>query len=70
MDFSWGWVKPNWVVTIELLAKGKLELAQKVMPQATHPPIVANQLEPERREQRLRLRLLVACPLWPRQRLA
>jgi hypothetical protein len=70
MDFSWGRVKPNSEVTIELLAKGKLELAQKVMAQATRPPIVANQLEPERREQCSRLRLPVACLLWPRRRRA
>jgi hypothetical protein len=64
MDFSLGWVKPSSVMTIEQLAKAKLELARTAMLQATHRPIAGNPLVLERPQPGLqqRLLLLAACP--------
>jgi hypothetical protein len=58
MDFSWGWVKPDSVVT-EPQAKVRLELARPAMPQAMRHPIVRIRPGPERREQGLQVRLPV-----------
>jgi hypothetical protein len=52
MDFSWGWVKPDSVVT-EPQAKVRLELARPAMPQAMRHSIVRIRPRLERREQGL-----------------
>ena len=60
MDFSWGWATPGSVVTTEPLAKARLELARRAMPQAMRRRIAGSQPGLERREQgsHQRLRLL------------
>jgi hypothetical protein len=35
MGFSWGWANPDLVMTTELLAQARLEVARAAMPQAT-----------------------------------
>lgn len=38
MGFSWGWVKPDPMMTTDPLAQGRLELARAAMPQGTLRP--------------------------------
>jgi hypothetical protein len=40
MDFSWGWVKPGWVVTTEPLAKAKAKAPAMRRPVAGNPAVV------------------------------
>ena len=62
MDFSWGWVKPGWVVTTEPLAKAKPELAREAMPQAMRHPVAGDPPVLERPEQGWQQHLSLPAP--------